>query len=92
MDVEVAIDTGRHSHLTHRDHTTRAIRSAGDAHHEIDGGAELLADRSQRECDITHQHEGLESAQCVGGTVGMTGGQRPFMAGVHGLQHVDRLA
>ena len=39
-----------------------------------------------------HQHQGLEPGQGVAGAVGVDGGQRAVVAGVHGLEHVEGLA
>ena len=39
-----------------------------------------------------HQHQGLEPGQGVAGAVGVHGGERAVVAGVHGLEHVEGLA
>ncbi len=38
-----------------------------------------------------HQHHALDTGDRVAGSVGVAGGHRPVMAGVHRLQHVQRL-
>ena len=59
-------------------------------HEQIERGRELLADGDERQGDVAHEHHRLEPAQRVFGAVGVARGQRPFVAGVHRLQHVER--
>ena len=59
---------------------------------QVDGGGDLLADRPQRQVDAGHQDHRLEAGEHVARAVGVAGGHRAVVAGVHGLEHVQRLA
>ena len=52
---------------------------------------DLLADRLDRQLDAGHQHEHLEPVQRVARRVRVDGRQRAVVAGVHRLEHVERL-
>ena len=73
---------------------TRRVPSGqpADLHDEVDGGGDLLADGPQRQVHAGHQHQGLQPGDGVARGVGVHGGQRAVVAGVHGLQHVQALA
>jgi hypothetical protein len=45
-----------------------------------------------RQFEAGHGDHHLQAGQGVAGVVGVNRGQRPFVAGVHRLQHVERLA
>src|SRR5207253_959388 len=45
-----------------------------------------------RQVHPRHQHHGLDPGQGVPGRVGVDGGDRSVVAGVHGLEHVESLA
>src|SRR4029453_9883726 len=59
---------------------------------QVDGRGDLLADGPHRDVDPGHQDHGLQPRQHVAGRVGVDGGQRAVVAGVHGLEHVEGLA
>ena len=59
---------------------------------QVDGGRDLLADGAQRQVDAGHQHHRLEAGEHVARRVGVAGRHRAVVAGVHGLEHVERLA
>ena len=59
---------------------------------DVDGGGDLLADGAHRQVHAGHQHHGLEAGDGVARGVGVDGGQRAVVAGVHGLEHVEGLA
>jgi hypothetical protein len=59
---------------------------------QVHGGRDLLADGPDREVDAGHQDHRLEAGQHVARRVGVAGRQRAVVAGVHGLEHVQRLA
>ena len=70
-----------------------AAGQAADLHHDIDRAGELLADRRQRQLGGTlgpHDHR-FQPPEGINGGIGMHGGHRAFVAGVHRLQHVQRL-
>ena len=58
---------------------------------EVDRGGDLLADGAERQIHACHEYHRLESGEHVAGTVGVARGHRAVMAGVHGLEHVERL-
>ena len=58
----------------------------------IDGRGDLLADGLHRQIHAGHQHHRLEAARAVARGVRVAGGQRAVVAGVHRLEHVERLA
>ena len=51
---------------------------------------DLLAHRLFRQVGRAHRDHGLDTGQRVARRVGVDGGQRAVVAGVHGLQHVER--
>ena len=59
---------------------------------QVDGRGHLLTDGPHREVEAGHQHEGLDTGERVTGAVGVDRGDRAVVAGVHGLEHVERLA
>src|SRR5690606_16311183 len=69
-----------------------AVAEAADLHDHVDGARDLLADGLHGELDAGHEHHRLEAGHGVAGGVGVQRGQRPGVAGVHGLEHVERLA
>src|SRR5678816_860068 len=71
-----------------RHHAARTIRQARGVHDHVEGGADLLAHDAVGKVDAAHQHERLEAMQGVARAVGVNGGERAVVAGVHGLQHV----
>ena len=61
-------------------------------HDQVERRGDLLADGPQRQVHAGHQHHRLDAVQRVARAVGVRGGQRAVVAGVHGLEHVQRLA
>ena len=59
---------------------------------EVHRGGDLLADGPDRQVDAGHEDHRLETRQHVAGAVGVTGGHRAVVTGVHGLEHVEGLA
>ena len=59
---------------------------------QVDRRGDLLADGPQRQIHAGHEHHRLEAAEHVARGVGVAGGHRAVVAGVHGLEHVERLA
>ena len=58
---------------------------------QVERRGDLLADRAQRQLDAAHEHEHLEAVEGVARRVRVDRGQRALVAGVHGLEHVERL-
>ena len=69
-----------------------AVAEPLDLHDQVDGRGDLLADRPQRQVHAGHQHQRLQPGDAVARRVGVQGGERAVVAGVHRLQHVERLA
>ena len=59
---------------------------------EVDRRCDLLADRPRGQLGACHQHHGLETGEHVARGVGVHRGERAVVAGVHRLEHVQRLA
>ena len=74
------------------DDLARAVLEAVLVDDEVDGRADLLADGPQRQVHAGHEHHRLEAAEHVARGVGVAGRHRAVVAGVHGLEHVERLA
>ena len=70
----------------------RAVLEAVLVDDQVDRRGDLLADGAHRQVDAGHQHHRLEPGEHVARRVGVAGGQRAVVAGVHGLEHVERLA
>ena len=51
----------------------------------------LLADRLHGQLEAGHQHHVLDTGEGVARRVGVDGAERALVAGVHRLQHVERL-
>ena len=73
-------------------HASRPVGVARHLNHQIDGGGHLLFHGPGRKLESCHRHHRLESCQSVPGGIGVNGGERAVVAGVHGLQHVDGFA
>ena len=61
-------------------------------HDHVDRRRDLVADRARRQVEAGHQRQRLEAAEASRGAVGVDRGERAVVAGVHGLEHVERLA
>ena len=59
---------------------------------QVDRRGDLLADGADRQVDAGHEDHRLEPRQHVARAVGVAGRHRAVVAGVHGLEHVQRLA
>ena len=69
----------------------RAVDEARDLHEHVECARGLLADRAQRQVDAGGEHEGLEAGERVARRVRVDRRQRALVAGVHRLEHVQRL-
>ena len=68
--------------------------AVGQAHHlddQADGRGDLLAHGVGAEGQAAHGDHLLQAADGLARVVGVDGGHRAFVAGVHGLQHVEGL-
>ena len=59
---------------------------------DVDGAVDLISDGLDRQRDIRHGGQCLQTAERVCRGVGVHGGQRALVTCVHGLKHVERLA
>ena len=71
------------------DHFAGAVAHARDLHDDRDGRGDLLANRSFRQIQVGHGDHRFQPGQRVARSVGVDRGHRAFVAGVHGLQHVE---
>ena len=70
----------------------RAVAHAADLNDHIDGRGDLLANGSGRKVCAAKTDHVFKTHDRFARPVGVDGGKRSVMAGVHGLQHVDRFA
>ena len=69
----------------------RAVDEPRDVDEQVEAACDLLADRLDRQLDAGHQHEHLEPVQRVTRRVRVDRRERSVVAGVHRLEHVERL-
>ena len=62
-----------------------------DLDEQVERARDLLADRTERQVDAGREDERLQAGERVAGGVGVDRRQRALVAGVHGLEHVERL-
>src|SRR2546430_1267145 len=77
--------------LADLDHLAGAVPQPFQVHDHVDGARDLGPNCAHRQVVPRHQHEGLDPGQHVARLVGVNGGHRAGVAGVHRLQHVQRL-
>src|SRR5690606_27957646 len=70
----------------------RTVAEAGLLDDQLHRRGDLLANGLYRQVHAGHQHHHLETAQHVARAVGVAGGQRAVVTGVHRLQHVQGFA
>ena len=73
-------------------HPPPTVGCTDQVHDHVDGRRHLLAHGDVRQLEPGHQHHRLDPPHGVGGRACVHGRQRPVVAGVHRLQHVQRLA
>src|SRR5207302_8544901 len=69
-----------------------AVTQAAQLAEDVDRAGDLLPNGFDRELDARHQHQGFETRKGVARAVRVDCGHRAVVAGVHGLQHVERFA
>src|SRR6185437_7325198 len=90
-DVLEADDVLRHSgDFGEVRNASRAVTHARDLNDDGDCGGDLLADRFFGKVKVSHHCHGFHAGDGVTWTVGVDGCERTVVAGVHGLQHVER--
>ena len=72
------------------DDLARAVLETVQLDDQVDRAGDLLADRLERQIETGHEDQRLEPRERLAGAVRMDRGQRAVMAGVHGLEHVQR--
>ena len=72
------------------DDFARAVAEAADLNDDVDGRGDLAANGAVRNVQAGHGDHGFQAAQGVARRVRVNRGERAVVAGVHGLQHVQR--
>ena len=91
-DVLQGHDIGLHPlHLGDLHHAARPVLQPLQVHDQIQRARHLSADGLQRQVVAGHQHHRLDARERVAGAVGVDGRERAVVAGVHRLEHVQRL-
>ena len=92
-DVLQGDDVALHAlHLGDVGDAAGAVAQSGEVHDQVERRCHLLADGPHRQVEAGHQHHGLDAGERVARAVGVDGGHRAVVAGVHGLEHVEGLA
>ena len=73
------------------DHLATAVAHARLVDDDVNRRGDLLADGADGQFHARHEHHGFEPGDHVARRVGVNGGERTVVAGVHGLEHVQRL-
>ena len=68
-----------------------AVTEPLDVDDQVERRGDLLSDGPGRQVEAGHQHHRLDAGQRVTRAVGVHRRQRAVVAGVHGLEHVQRL-
>ena len=55
----------------------------------MDGVGDLMANRTLGNVQVGHGHHIFDASQGVARGVGVYGGERTLVAGIHGLKHVE---
>ncbi len=77
-------------HFTDRDEFTAAVAHTRNLYDQVDRAGDLFADGPNRQIEAAHQNHRFDTRQCIARAVGVDRRERPVVAGVHCLQHVER--
>src|ERR1700687_2275125 len=89
LELDIAVfDSGD---LGHADDAADTTTQPGLLNDQVDGGPDRLPDSPRRQVLSRLEHKGLETDQALVRVVGVDRGHRTIVAGVHGLEHVQRL-
>ena len=69
----------------------RTVAESRSLDKEVHRRSDLLADRADTHVGIRHADHDFKASQRVAGGVGVDGGERSVVTGIHGLQHVQGL-
>ena len=75
--------------LGNGDDLAGAVGEARDLHHGMHRGSDLVAHGALGNVEVRHRDHIFHARHGVARRVGVDRGQRAFVAGVHGLQHVE---
>ncbi len=90
-DVLQGHDVGLHSgDLGDAGHAARAVAQARALHQDVDRRGDLLPDGGQVHIGVGQRHHHFQARNGVARAVGVHRGERAVVAGIHGLQHVER--
>src|SRR6478752_5671875 len=78
-------------HLGDVGDAARTVAQARGLHDDVDRGADHLADGARGQREAAHRNHGFAARQGFAGVVGVQRSHRAVMAGIHGLQQVERL-
>src|SRR5713226_734764 len=67
------------------------VAEARHLHEHVDSRADLLAHGTHAHVGVGHTDHDFQTSDGVAWIVGVYGGQRAIVTGVHGLQHIERL-
>ena len=79
-------------HFGDLDNTPGAVHQPLQVDDDIEGRSQLRPHGVQGQLHPRHQRHGLDAVQGIAGAVRVRRGQRAIVAGVHRLQHIQRLA
>src|SRR5208282_5457489 len=75
--------------LGNGDDFARTVGETGDLDDGVDCACDLMANGALGNVQVGHRHHIFNTSQGVARGVGVDGGERALVAGVHGLQHVE---
>ena len=78
-------------HFGNLDHLTGPAQEPAHLHHYVNGRGNLPANHPDRQIEPRHADHDLQPAQRLARVVGVNRGEAAIVAGVHGLEHVQRL-
>ena len=93
VDVLEHDDVALHAHdLADVRDPPGAVPQTGQLDDHVERGGHLLPDDAHRQVHARHQRQGLDAGERVPWRVGVDGGDRAVVTGVHGLEHVERFS
>ena len=71
-------------------HLRDAVAQTRALHNDRQRRSNLLAHRLFRKIQVAHRHHRFKTGQGIARRVGVDRGHRSLVAGIHGLEHVER--